>query len=68
MSMKDVKLQEEEVDRIHMEENYEVEAWCALFGITIRELKNAVDAVGPSAVKVKYYLKEHNVHTINPLV
>jgi hypothetical protein len=67
MSMKDVKLQEE-VDRIHMEENYEVEAWCALFGITIRELKNAVDAVGPSAVKVKYYLKEHNVHTINPLV
>jgi hypothetical protein len=68
MSMNEVKLHEEEVDRIHMEENYEVQAWCALFGITIRELRRAIDAVGPSAVKVKYYLKEHNVHTVNPLV
>ncbi|HZI23516.1 MAG TPA: DUF3606 domain-containing protein [Chryseolinea sp.] len=66
--MNEVKLHEEEVDRIHMEENYEVQAWCALFGITIRELRRAIDAVGPSAVKVKYYLKEHNVHTVNPLV
>ena len=66
--MNTFKIREEEVDRIHMDENYEVQAWCALFGITIRDLRNAIDAVGPSAVKVKYYLREHNIHTVNPLV
>ena len=66
--MNNVKLHEEEVDRIHMDENYEVQAWCALFGITIRDLRNAINVVGPSAVKVKYYLKEHKVQMINPLV
>ena len=47
----------EAIDTIHLDQNYEVEAWCALFGITIPDLKHAVEAVGPSAVKVKYYLK-----------
>jgi hypothetical protein len=54
---------EEAIDTIHLDEDYEVQAWCALFGITIVDLKQAVDVVGPSAVKVKYYLKESNVTT-----
>ena len=54
---------EEAIDTIHLDEDYEVQAWCALFGITIVDLKQAVDVVGPSAVKVKYYLKENNVTT-----
>ena len=53
----------EAIDTIHLDQNYEVEAWCALFGITIPDLKHAVEAVGPSAVKVKYYLKQHNLFT-----
>lgn len=52
---------EEEIDRIHMNENYEVRAWCELFGITTNDLKRAIAAVGPSAIKVKYYLKKKNV-------
>lgn len=49
---------QEEIDRIHLDENYEVQAWCALFEVTTRDLKRAIDVVGPSAIKVKYYLKE----------
>lgn len=53
----------EAIDTIHLDQNYEVEAWCALFGTTVLDLKHAIDAVGPSAVKVKSYLKEHNLLT-----
>lgn len=59
---------EEAIDTIHLDQNYEVEAWCALFGITIPDLRHAVEAVGPSAVKVKYYLKEHNLTTESRLI
>lgn len=54
---------EEAIDTIHLDEDYEVQAWCEVFGITVVDLKQAVDVVGPSAVKVKYYLKENNVTT-----
>jgi hypothetical protein len=57
----DIKKTEEEIDRIHMDEDYEVQAWCEMFGITLIDLKHAIDAVGPSAVKVKYYLEEKNI-------
>lgn len=59
------KKDDEEIDTIHMNENYEVQAWCELFGITPLDLKQAIDAVGPSAMKVKYYLEEHHVNTLN---
>jgi hypothetical protein len=49
---------EEEIDRIHMDENYEVLAWCEMFDVSIVDLKQAVQVVGPSAIKVKYYLEE----------
>ncbi|WP_276373520.1 DUF3606 domain-containing protein [Chryseolinea sp. H1M3-3] len=57
----DIKDRDEEVDRIHMDEGYEVQAWCELFEISIVDLKHAIEAVGPSAVKVKYYLEENNI-------
>lgn len=47
-----------ERDAINMEEDYEVKAWCEMFGVTIVDLKRAIEAVGPSAFKVKYYLKD----------
>lgn len=49
---------EEEIDRIHMDENYEVLAWCEMFDVSVIDLKQAVQVVGPSAIKVKYYLEE----------
>ena len=57
----EMKRDQEEIDRIHMDEGYEVQAWCELFGITVGDLKHAIDAVGPSAVRVKYYLEEKNI-------
>jgi hypothetical protein len=56
---------DEAIDTIHLDEDYEVQAWCELFGITVVDLKHAIDVVGPSAVKVKYYLKENNITTYN---
>ncbi len=47
-----------ERDAINMDEGYEVQAWCEMFGVTIVDLKRAIEAVGPSAVKVKNYLKD----------
>ena len=63
--MKIGAVKEEAIDTIHLDEDYEVQAWCELFGITIGDLKQAVNVVGPSAVRVKYYLKENNVATYN---
>ena len=42
-----------EIDKIHLDEIYEVEAWCHMFGISMSDLKRAVDKVGTSALKVK---------------
>ena len=50
--------EQEEIDKIHIDENYEVEAWCELFEVTVADLRRAIDAVGTSAMKVKYYLKK----------
>lgn len=54
-----IKLHEEEqIDKIHMDENYEVQAWCAMFEVSTFDLKQAVAKVGPSAIKVKHYLEQ----------
>jgi hypothetical protein len=60
MGMKEMlKLhEEEEIDRIHMNENYEVQAWCEMFEVSVIDLKQAVQVVGPSAIKVKRYLEK----------
>ena len=47
-----------ERDKINMDEYYEVKAWCVMFGVTIADLRGAIEAVGTSALKVKYYLKD----------
>jgi hypothetical protein len=49
---------EEEIDKIHMDENYEVQAWCEMFEVSVMDLKQAVAVVGTSAIKVKHYLDE----------
>ncbi len=50
-----------EVDKIHLDEVYEVEAWCHMFGISMSDLKRAVDKVGTSALKVKEYLNKQTL-------
>ena len=50
--------EEEQIDKIHMDENYEVQAWCAMFEVSTFDLKQAVAKVGPSAIKVKHYLEQ----------
>ena len=50
--------EEEEIDKIHMDENYEVQAWCEIFEVSVFDLKQAVNKVGPSAIKVKHYFEE----------
>jgi hypothetical protein len=49
---------EEEIDKIHMDENYEVQAWCEMFDVSVMDLKQAVETVGTSAIKVKHYLEK----------
>ena len=49
-----------EIDTIHLEQDYEVKAWCHMFDITKVDLKHAVDVVGPSALKVKEYLNQQS--------
>ena len=70
MGMKEMlKLhEEEEIDKIHMDENYEVQAWCEMFEVSVIDLKQAVEAVGTSAIKVKHYLEEkpRNRHQNSP--
>jgi hypothetical protein len=51
---------ERDIDTIHLDEVYEVEAWCYMFGISMSDLRRAVDAVGTSALKVKEYLTKEN--------
>lgn len=44
-------------DRISLGEDYEVRDWTASLGVSEAELREAVDAVGNSADKVRDYLK-----------
>lgn len=45
-------------DLISLEEKYEVSGWCRSLGCNATELREAVEAVGPSARKVRAYLFE----------
>ena len=54
-------------DRINLEEDYEVKAWCQMFGVTSIDLKHAIEVVGPSALKVKYYFKARELNTNSPV-
>ncbi|HEX6224761.1 MAG TPA: DUF3606 domain-containing protein [Chryseolinea sp.] len=54
-----------DIDTIHLDEVYEVEAWCHMFGISMGDLRRAVDTVGTSALKVKEYLNEKNKENHN---
>lgn len=44
-------------DRISLSEDYEVRDWMKSLGVSEDELREAVDAVGNSADKVREYLK-----------
>ena len=43
-------------DRISLGEDYEVRDWTKMLGVSEEELREAVDAVGNSADKVREYL------------
>ena len=43
-------------NRINLREPYEVSYWCKKFKCTVKELQDAVHAVGVSAAKVQAYL------------
>ena len=44
-------------DRISLSEDYEVRDWTKSLGVSEDELREAVDAVGNNADKVREYLK-----------
>jgi len=44
-------------DRISLSEHYEVRDWAKSFGVSEERLREAVQAVGNSADKVREYLK-----------
>jgi hypothetical protein len=58
---------EEAIDKIHLEEDYEVEAWCHMFDVTSADLKHAVEVVGTSALKVKEYINQQHLNSRNSL-
>jgi len=45
-------------DRINVHEDYELQEWSKSLGVTKEQLKEAVEAVGTSAEKVREYLKK----------
>jgi hypothetical protein len=45
-------------DRINVHEDYELQDWATSFGVTKEQIKEAVEAVGTSAEKVREYLKK----------
>jgi hypothetical protein len=45
-------------DRINVHEDYELQEWSKSLGVTKEQLKQAVEAVGTSAEKVREYLKK----------
>ena len=44
-------------DRISLSEDYEIRDWTEALGVSEAQLREAVDAVGNSADKVRDYLK-----------
>ena len=44
--------------KINLHEPYEVNYWCKKFNCTVAKLKEAVQAVGVSAAKVKEHLRK----------
>ena len=44
-------------NRINPEEEYEVQYWSEKLGVTSEELKEAVEEVGTSAVRVEEYIR-----------
>lgn len=57
----------EEIDKIHLDEDYEVQAWCHMFEISTVDLKHAIEVVGTSALKVKQYINQQHINTRNSL-
>jgi hypothetical protein len=55
-------LESSDRDTIHPDEWYEMTAWCQMFGVTADNLKRAIEAVGPSALKVKLYINQHHLN------
>lgn len=45
-------------DRINLSEEYEVRDWAEKYNITPKELRDAVNEVGPMAKDVEAYLKK----------
>ncbi|CAM3780102.1 DUF3606 domain-containing protein [Mucilaginibacter galii] len=45
-------------DRINVHEEYELQDWATSLGVTKEQIKEAVEAVGTSAQKVREYLKK----------
>ena len=43
-------------DRINLNEDYEVQYWTKALGVTAAQLKEAVEAVGPTAAAVRRHL------------
>lgn len=43
-------------DRINVHEPYELRHWCAHFGVTEQQLRDAVKKVGPMVADVKRHL------------
>lgn len=58
MSVRNIDIGEK--DRIHVEDEYEVCAWARYFNAPERRVKEAVAAVGDSAVKVREHLRAHS--------
>jgi hypothetical protein len=52
-------------DSINLNENYEVQAWCQMFEVSSFELKEAINKVGRSALKVREYFKLKRVKMEN---
>lgn len=49
--------QPQDKDRINVNEPWEVRYWTQKLGVSEAQLKQAVNAVGPMAAKVKLFLK-----------
>jgi len=45
-------------DYINIEEEVELNWWSTIFGVSIEQIKEAVDSVGSFPGAVKYYLKK----------
>lgn len=67
MTMSEERKLTEEIDKIHLDEDYEVQAWCHMFEISTVDLKHAIEVVGTSALKVKQYINQQHINTRNSL-